>query len=264
MLKTHPLPEHPGNQLLARLPPSEYQRLSPHLQAVSLPVKQILYTARSPIDYVYFPGSGIVSAMTVMADGSAIEVATIGNEGLVGLTAFIGGETSPYEVMVQVTGEGIRMRSDVLANEASQDGPLRRLLVLYNTAFSTQVSYSVACNGLHKVEKRCCRWLLMTADRMESDTLALTHEFLAIMLGVRRSSVTEVLQPLQGRGLIRNSRGKIQITDRPGLEATTCECYRARQRRVCPSIYQVSPVVETQRNAFPSHTRSTAKYGFTF
>jgi CRP-like cAMP-binding protein len=226
MLKTHPLPAHPGNQLLSLLPPSEYQRLSPYLQAVSLPVREILYTARAPIDYVYFPLSGMVSAMTVMEDGSAIEVATIGKEGVVGLTAFVGGETSPYEVMVQVEGEGIRMRSDVLANEASQDGPLRRLLVLYNTAFSTQVSYSVACNGLHKVEKRCCRWLLMTADRMESDTVQLTHEFLAIMLGVRRSSVTEVLQPLQGRGLIKNGRGKIKILDRPGLETAACECYR--------------------------------------
>jgi CRP-like cAMP-binding protein len=226
MPKTYPLPEQAGNQLLTLLPRGEYQRLSPHLQALSLPVKQVLYAARSPIDYVYFPISGVISAMAVMEDGSAIEVATIGNEGMAGLTAFIGGETSPYEVMVQVEGEAIRMRADVLKHESRQDGPLRRLMVLYNTAFSTQVSYSVACNGLHKVEKRCCRWLLMTADRMESDTLPLTHEFLAIMLGVRRPSVTEVLQPLQARGLIQNGRGKITIVDRPGLEAAACECYR--------------------------------------
>src|SRR5205809_3169862 len=121
--------------------------------------------------------------------------------------------------MVQVPGDGLRMRADVLKEEASQDGPLRRLLVLYNTAFSTQVSYSVACNGLHKVERRCCRWLLMTQDRVGSNVLPLTHEFLAIMLGVRRASVTDVLQPIQKRGLIQNCRGRIEITDRPGLES---------------------------------------------
>jgi CRP-like cAMP-binding protein len=226
MPNTRPPPALPDNQLLARLPQGEYQRLTPHLQAVSLAPKQLLYKARSPIDYVYFPTSGVVSAMTIMEDGAAIEVATIGNEGMTGLTAFIGGETSPNEVMVQVPGDGLRMRADVLKEETRQDGPLRRLLVLYNTAFSTQVSYSVACNGLHKVEQRCCRWLLMTADRVGSDRLPLTHEFLAIMLGVRRSSLTEVLQPLQQRGLIQNSRGTIKVLDRPGLEATSCECYR--------------------------------------
>lgn len=223
---TSPSSPQSGNRLLALLPPAEYQRLVPHLQAISLDPKQILYSARSPIDYVYFPTSGIVSAMTIMEDGAAIEVATIGNEGLVGLTAFIGGETSPHEVMVQVPGEGIRMPADVLKNEARHEGPLRRLLVLYNTAFSTQVSYAVACNGLHKVEKRCCRWLLMTADRVGSNVLPLTHEFLSVMLGVQRSSLTEVLHPLQERGLIHNGRGKIEIVDRSGLEATACECYR--------------------------------------
>ena len=119
------------------------------------------------------------------------------------------------------------MRADVLHEECEQDGPLRRLLIRYNTAYSTQVSYSVACNGLHKVEKRCCRWLLMTQDRVGSNVLPLTHEFLAIMLGVQRSSLTEVLHPLKERGLISNGRGTIQVLDRPGLEATSCECYRS-------------------------------------
>lgn len=228
MPKTQPAPKG-LSRLLAFLPQAEYQRLAVHLRTVSLAPKKVLYKARSAIDYVYFPTSGIVSAMTVMADGRAIEVATIGNEGMTGLTAFIGGETSPNEVMVQVPGEGLRMPADVLKKEASRDGPLRRLMVLYNTAFSTQVSYSVACNGLHKIEKRCCRWLLMTADRVGSDVLPLTHEFLSIMLGVQRSSLTEVLHPLQERGLIQNSRGTIKVLDRPGLEATSCECYKAVQ-----------------------------------
>jgi CRP-like cAMP-binding protein len=227
MQKFQPPPAQPGNRLLARLPPAEYQRLAPGLQAVSLPLKQVLYKVRSLIDYVYFPTSGMISAMTIMEDGSAIEVATIGDEGMSGLTAFIGSGTSPNDVMVQIAGDAIRMSAEALLEEATRDGPLRQLLILYNTAFATQVSYAVACNGLHKVEKRCCRWLLMTADRVGSDVLPLTHEFLAIMLGVRRSSITEVLHPLQERGLIRNSRGNIQIIDRPGLEATSCECYRA-------------------------------------
>jgi CRP-like cAMP-binding protein len=209
------------------LPSSEFRRLSPTLQAVPLVAKQNIFKVRARFDYVYFPTVGVISAMTVMEDGSAIEVATIGNEGMAGLTAAFGGETSPYEVMVQVSGEGLRMPTDVFAKEAGKDGPLRQIMVLYNTAFATQVSYSVACNGLHIVQKRCCRWLLMTQDRVGSNVLSLTHEFLAIMLGVRRASVTEVLLPLQERGLIRNGRGQIEIVDRPGLESLVCECYRA-------------------------------------
>ena len=200
MALTQVAPGRSGNRLLALLPHDEYRRLSPLLKVVPLPVKQLLYKARSPIDYVYFPVSGFVSAMTVMEDGCAIEVATIGKEGMAGLTAFIGGETSPYEVMVQVSGQGVRMRADEFKREASRDGDLRRILVRYNTAFAVQVSYSVACNGLHTVEKRCCRWLLMTQDRVGANRLALTHEFLSIMLGVRRASVTDILQPLQEAG----------------------------------------------------------------
>jgi CRP-like cAMP-binding protein len=215
----------PGNRLLALLPPAAYRRISPHLQAVPLSLRHVLYKVRSPIKHVYFPTRGVVSAMTIMKDGAAIEVATIGNEGMVSLIAFVGGETSPSEVMVQVAGEGLRMRAEAFHEECRRDSPLRRLLIRYNTAFSTQVSYSVACNGLHKIEQRCCRWLLMTQDRVGSDVLPLTHEFLAIMLGVQRSSVTEVLQPLQHRGWIRNSRGEIRVLDRPALEATSCECY---------------------------------------
>jgi CRP-like cAMP-binding protein len=230
MANTPTPPWDGGNRLLARLPKSEYKRLFPLLHAVPLNVKEILYKAHSPIDYVYFPTSGIVSAMTVMEDGTAIEVATIGNEGITGLTAFVGGETSPYEMMVQASGHALRMKVNVFQQEVSNDGPLREILVRYNTAFSTQVSYSVACNGLHTIEKRCCRWLLMTQDRVGSNVLPLTHEFLSIMLGVRRASVTEVLQPLQQRGVIRSMRGKIEVLDRPRLEALACECYRSVSR----------------------------------
>jgi len=221
-----PSPAKPHNHLLARLPKDEFNRLSPLLQPVLLTAKQVLYQLRSPIDYVYFPTNGVVSAMTVMVDGSAIEVTTIGSEGVTGLTAFIGGETSPYKVIVQVSGDGLRMKADVFREEAKRDGPLKKILVLYNTFFAMQVSYSVACNGLHKIEQRCCRWLLMTQDRVGSNVLRLTHAYLAIMLGVRRASVTEVLQLLQKRGMIRIRRGSIELLDRSGLEETSCECYR--------------------------------------
>jgi CRP-like cAMP-binding protein len=215
-----------GNHLLARLPEDEFKRLFHLLESVALPTKKVLYRARSPIDYVYFPTSGMVSAIVVMKDGSAIEVMTIGNEGVTGLTAFIGNKISPDDVIVQVPGQGFRMRADAFEEEASRGGPFWKILVLYHTAFLMQVSHSVACNGLHTVEKRCCRWLLRTQDRMGSDSLPLTHEFLAIMLGVRRATVSEVLRPLQERGVIHSGRGVIKILDRPGLEALACECYR--------------------------------------
>ena len=221
-----PMPPPSANRLLARLPSADLDRLRPDLQPVALKQKTLLYKFRGAIDAVYFPASGIVSAMTVMEDGAAIEVATIGNEGMVGLTAFVGGETSPHEVIVQLAGGGFRLSAEALHRELGRAGALRSLLVKYHTAFSTQVAYSVACNGLHKIEQRCSRWLLMTADRVGSNVIELTHEFLAVMLGVRRSSVTEVLRPLQELGLVRNSRGVIEILDRPGLEGRACECYR--------------------------------------
>ena len=216
-----------GNHLLDLLPPGNPKPVSGLVQPVTFKLRQVLYSVRGPIDYVYFPSSGIISAMTVMEDGRAIEVATIGKEGMAGLTTLVGGETSPYEVMVQVPGEGWRMRTTVFQEEVRKVDGWRKIFVLYHTAFAMQVSYAVACNGLHTIEQRCCRWLLMTHDRVGSESLPLTHEFLAIMLGVRRASVTDVLHPLQKRGLIRNGRGRIEIIDRAGMEAHACECYQA-------------------------------------
>jgi CRP-like cAMP-binding protein len=224
-----PLSGLSNNQLLNRLPAAEYRRLEPHLKMVHLTPKHIIYKAYATIDYVYFPISGIISAMTIMDDGSAIEVATIGKEGIAGLSAFFGGNTSPHEMMVQVEGDGMRLSAEVLEAEAKSSGPMRKILSLYNSALQTQIGYAVACNGLHTIEKRCARWLLMTQDRIESDVLPLTHEFLSIMLGVRRSSVTGALQPLHDQGFISTGRGKIQILKRKGLEAVSCECYRRTQ-----------------------------------
>jgi len=226
MPKTKPPAAPQGNRLLARLPPEEYQRLLPRLQLVPLAFKHVLYEARSHIDFAYFPNQGVVSALTVMKDGRAIEVATIGDEGMVCLPLLVGAKTTANRVIVQVPGEALRMAEDLLREEVSRDSPLRRLLILYHTAFLTQISQAVACNGLHSVHQRCCRWLLMTQDRAHSDVFPMTHEFLAEMLGVRRSTVSEVLEPFQEEGLIRYSRGKCTVLDRKGLKAGSCECYQ--------------------------------------
>lgn len=218
---------NPGQNLfLARLPPAEYQRLAARMRLVSLDFKQILYKYRGPIDCVYFPISGTASALTIMEDGSAIEVATTGNEGVLGTSVLFAGNTSTNEIIVQIAGEALHMDVDVLEQEAGNDSPLLRLLLRYNMALLTQISQSVACNGLHPIQQRCCRWLLTTLDRMKSNVVPLTHEFLGIMLGVRRASVTEVLRSLHEQGLVHNSRGAITVLNRQGLEELSCECYR--------------------------------------
>jgi len=217
----------PNNKLLACLPKSDWERLAPLLQPVTFELGKTLYETRSRIDYAYFPIGFVASALTVMENGSAIEVATIGNEGLIGHAVALGVATSPNRVIVQIADGAWRIEAKALCEEASKSDALRGLLQDYHAAFMAQVSQSVACNGLHQLEKRCCRWLLMTRDRVESDELRLTHEFLAIMLGVRRASVTEVLGPLQTAGLIRCHRGLITLLDRAGVEAHSCECYRA-------------------------------------
>jgi CRP-like cAMP-binding protein len=229
MMKVQPAPPLSGNRLFARLPPEEYQRLRPLLRLVPLKFKQVLNELGSPVDYLYFPVRGVVSAVTLMADGTVIEVATVGNEGMVGLTAFFGDEESPNRQVVQVPGESLRMSAADFRAETTWGSPLHKLLVRYNTAFFKQISQAVACNGLHNVQQRCCRWVLMTHDRAQADEFLLTHEFLSHMLGVRRMSITDVLKPLQDAGLIRNQRGHITVLDRPGLEATVCECYRSVQ-----------------------------------
>jgi CRP-like cAMP-binding protein len=221
------LPAAPhGNRLLGRLPADDYKRLLPRLQLIPLEFKQILYEARAPFDYAYFPSRGVISSLAVMEDGKAIEVATVGDEGMVGLPLVVGAKTAANRVMVQVPGEALRMPEGVLREEANRDSALRRLLILYHSAFLVQVSQAVACNGLHSIHQRCCRWLLMTQDRAHSNVFPMTHELLAELLGVRRSSVSEVLQLIQEEELIRYSRGKFTVLDREGLKVGCCECYR--------------------------------------
>jgi CRP-like cAMP-binding protein len=202
-------------------------RLAKGMRPVSLAVKQVVYEAGSRIDYVYFPLDCVLSAVSVMQDGGMIEVATVGNEGGVGLPPILQPGISPNRIFAQIAGDAVRVEATVLKAEADRDPELNDLLVRYGLAFFAQVSQSVACNGLHHLEQRCCRWLLMTQDRLQSDDVPLTHEFLGIMLGVRRAGVTEALKLLRAQGLLNYRRGIIRIEDRKGLEAKSCECYEA-------------------------------------
>ena len=226
MMNQTPAPAPLRNKLLAKLSASELQGIVPHLQLVSLERDETLYEAGGPIDTVYFPEGCVFSALHVMENAGAIEVGTVGNEGVSGLSVLIGMPISLDRVVTQIPGSGLRLSADVLGREASQDGPLRTRMLNYQTYFYARVSQSVACNGLHPIQERCCRWLLMTHDRLDSDIVPLTHEYLSMMLGVRRASVTEVLQSLQEHGVIDTSRGKITVTNREGLEDLSCECYR--------------------------------------
>jgi CRP-like cAMP-binding protein len=221
------LPKPPHNKLLALLPWDEYQRILGRVKLVRLDYKQVLYEPGIRIEYAYFPQEGVTSMVTVMNDGAGIEVATIGSEGMVGLPIFLGDAQTPTRFIVQVPGTGLRMSAEVLREETRGDTALRKLLLLYHSAFIKQISQSVACNGLHSVLQRCCRWLLMTHDRVDADVFPITHEFLSQMLGVRRSSVTEVLHPLQEQGWIENGRGIVTIKNRAKLEAESCECYKS-------------------------------------
>ncbi|MBD1806015.1 Crp/Fnr family transcriptional regulator [Microcoleus sp. FACHB-SPT15] len=214
------------NRLLSALTSEFKAHLLPNLERVELPFKEVLYQATNPIDYVYFPNHGVVSLVTILEDSTAAEVAVVGNEGMVGLPIFLGVETSLHEAIVQVPGEAMRMKTDVFKNLVKPDSPLHALLLRYTNTLMLQLSQSTACISHHSVEERCCRWLLMTCDRVHSDQFPITHDFLAKMLAVRRASVTVVAGMLQKAGLIRYSRGQMTILDHQGLEAVSCECYR--------------------------------------
>lgn len=214
------------NQLLAALPAKEYSRLVAYMEVIPLEIKQYLYLRNQPIEYVYFLNYGVASMLTVLTDGSAIEVATVGNEGMVGLPAFLGADRIPGECFIQIPGSGLRMRVDAFKTHVTASSPLHDLLQRYTQGLFNQIAQSAACNRLHSIEERFCRWLLMTGDRVETGTFPLTQEFLSKMLGVNRSSVSLTASILQRAGLIEYVRGQMTILDRSGLEATSCECYQ--------------------------------------
>lgn len=214
------------NRILANLPSSDHRALLAHLEPMRLDHKQVLYGPGDPVTHVIFPRSGMISLLAVMRDRSEIEVATVGREGLVGLRALWGDPTTPQQIVVQVPGEALRVEASILQAELSRRPSLRDALGRYTLVFLTQIAQSVACNGLHSVKERCCRWLLLTRDRVDNDQFPLTQDFLAKMLGVRRAGVADAARQLQKAGLIEYTRGTITIRNRKGLEAAACECYR--------------------------------------
>jgi CRP-like cAMP-binding protein len=214
------------NRLLSRLPTQHIEGLLANSQIVPLRAMEVLYEARARVRYAYFPIRGIISALAVMRDGGAIEVTTVGDEGMIYLPSLLDSDTAMHRIIVQGDGEAIQVEVDWLRAELKRNEQLRSLINRYHLAYMLDLSQTIACNGLHTLEKRCCRWLLLSQSRMKSAELPFTHEFLSMMLGVRRPSVTDVLQSLQERGFISAQRGKIVVLDRDGLERTACECYR--------------------------------------
>jgi len=214
--------------ILAALSPKEYQRLLPGLEFISLPLDVSLYRSGDVIEYVYFPDEGLVSLVTKMSDGTSIEVGLIGNDGMVGIPVLLGNNIAFEEAIVQVAGSALRMKTSVFKKGLNLDGnQLLTELLLYTRTLMRQVAQTAACNCLHTVEQRLSRWLLMCHDRMKADEVPLKQEFISNMLGVRRASVGGAAAGLQARGLIRYSRGRINILKRTELEKSSCECYRA-------------------------------------
>jgi CRP-like cAMP-binding protein len=215
------------NKLLASLPRKDFEALKPHLVPVSLAQGFIVYEAGTEVDYVYFPHSGMFSLLAVMRDGKAIETATVGREGVIGAMAGLGLYKSLVRVTVQLSLQTSKIAAAPFRKSVAASAALRDLCVRYNEVMLTQARITAACNALHPVEERFCRWLLQSADRAASDTVALTQELLAEMLGVRRTSVTDVARKMQDRGVITYSRGVITILDREALERFSCECYES-------------------------------------
>ena len=215
----------PLNKLLAALPPDIYKRLHPNLKLVPLELGASVYEAGSKQPYVYFPTDAIVSLLYVMQNGASAEIAVVGNEGLVGIALFMGGETTPSRAVVQSAGQAYRLRSKLLQQAFEVGGPLQHLLLRYTQALITQMAQTAVCNRHHSIEQQLCRWLLLSADRLPTNEINMTQELIANMLGVRREGVTEAAGKLQDAGLIRYSRGRITIMDRPKLETYVCECY---------------------------------------
>jgi len=219
-------PEPKQNHLLAALPPAEFERLLPHLELVTLELGQVLYESGGQLKHVYFPTDSIVSLLYVMADGASAEIAIVGNEGVLGIALFMGGETTPSRAVVQSAGHGYRLKAQLMKQEFNRAGPMMHLLLRYTQALITQMAQTAVCNRHHSIDQQLCRWLLLSLDRLSSDELSMTQDLIANMLGVRREGVTHAAGRLQEGGLISYVRGRITILDRRGLEASVCECYK--------------------------------------
>jgi CRP-like cAMP-binding protein len=219
-----------NNSLLAALPDAEWQRWRHFLEKVEMPLGEVLYESGATLTHVYFPTTSIVSLLYVMENGASAEIAVVGNEGLVGVSLFMGGESTPSRAVVQSAGHGLRLKAQLMKEEFDRAGPVLHLLLRYTQALITQMAQTAACNRHHTLDQQLCRWLLLSLDRLRANELAMTQELIANMLGVRREGVTEAALKLQQAGLISYARGHIKVLDRAGLEQRTCECYAVVKR----------------------------------
>jgi len=222
-----PGPSNPHqNHLLDALPSDDYERVASHLELLPLKLGDVLYESGGHMNYVYFPTTSIISLLYVMQDGASAEIAIVGNEGMLGISLFMGGDSTPSRAVVQSAGHAFRLKADLLKAEFARFGPAMHLLLRYTQALITQMSQTAVCNRHHSLDKQLCRWLLLSLDRLQTNDLSMTQELIANMLGVRREGVTEAAGKLQEAGLIQYSRGRIAVLNRGGLEARTCECYQ--------------------------------------
>ncbi len=226
-----PVTDPRTNQLLAALPLAEWQRWQPQLEAVELPLGQVLYESGSTLGHVYFPTTAIVSLLYVMQNGASAEIAVVGREGIVGVALFMGGESTPSRAVVQSAGHGFRLNAKAVKLEFEASPAVMHLLLRYTQALITQMAQTAVCNRHHSLDEQLCRWLLLSLDRLSGSELNMTQELIANMLGVRREGVTEAALKLQKAGLIQYSRGRILVLDRPGLEQRSCECYAVVKKK---------------------------------
>jgi CRP-like cAMP-binding protein len=213
------------NHLLAALPAADFERMAGQLELVPLPLGELIYGPGGQLQHAYFPTTSIVSLHYVTVSGASAEIAGVGNEGVVGISLFMGGDTTPSSAVVQTAGQAYRLERRLLMGEFNRDGPIRTLLLRYTQALITQMAQTAICNRYHSVEQQLCRWLLVTLDRIPSGQFVMTQELVANMLGVRREAITQSAARLQQSGFIRYRRGHIAVLDRSGLETRTCECY---------------------------------------
>lgn len=213
------------NYLLASLVAPDHDRIISKMKPVTLKLGQVMHESGDPMDYVYFPTTAIFSLLCIMENGQTAEIGVVGNDGVLGIEIFMGGETATNRAIVQSAGHAWRMRAKDLKDEFTRGGQFQRLLLRYTQALIAQISQTAVCNRLHSVEQQLCRWLLLSHDRLDSDKLVMTHDLISNMLGVRREGVTLAAQKLVAKGLIKSVRGTMTILDRPGLERAVCECY---------------------------------------
>jgi CRP-like cAMP-binding protein len=235
------LPNPRKNLLLDALSASELKRIRPHLEPVQMPLGEVIYESGRHIDHVYFPADSIVSLLYVLENGASAEIAVVGNDGVVGISLFMGGETTPSRAVVQSAGHAFRMPGAIMKQEFTRGGTMQHLMLRYTQALITQMAQTAVCNRHHSVDQQLCRWLLLSIDRLAAPEITMTQELIANMLGVRREGVTEAAGKLQKAGVISYRRGHIKVLDRAKLEALSCECYEVVRRESMRLLPYVAP-----------------------